>query len=136
MLPKNSMVSFKKGYADDVGIDICLDQEVIFRPFETKIIDIGPIETEPGISLMMCARSSAAAKGIIVNQCPIDPNYKGHVHIIAHNCSNYVQIFKKGKAFAQLYAFRFETPLVDFTVKKPGTRTESSFGGTDNAGTD
>ena len=130
------MVSFKKGYTDDVGVDICLDQEIIFRPFETKVIDIGPIETEPGISLMMCARSSAAKEGIIVNQCPIDPNYKGPVHIIAHNCSNYVQIFKKGKAFAQLYAFKFEIPRVNFTIKKSGVRTQSSFGGTDNVGTE
>lgn len=130
------MVSFKKGYADDVGIDICLDCEIVFAPFETKVIDIGPISTVQGVSLMMCARSSAAARGIVVNQCPIDPNYDGNVHIIAHNCSNDVQVFEKNKAFAQLYAFKFETPRVDFAIKKPGVRRQSSFGGTDDVGID
>ena len=127
------MTTFKKGYKDDVGIDICLDFDVSFKPFETKVIDIGVgIPTKIHQSIMMCARTSAAKKGIIVNQCPIDPNYDGNIHIIAHNCSNENVTFKAGKAFAQLYAFNIVEIPVDFELKRSGYRYDNGFGSTDN----
>ena len=126
------MTKFKKGYADDIGIDICLDFEVEFQPFETKVIDMGvALPTYQRRSIMMCARTSAAKQGIIVNQCPIDPNYSGNVHIIAHNCSNKIIRFEAGKAFAQLYAFDIQPINIDYKVKKTGTRNEGAFGSTD-----
>ena len=127
------MTTFKKGYKDDVGIDICLDFEVSFRPFETKVIDIGVrIPTRAYRSVMMCARTSAAKKGIIVSQCPIDPNYDGNIHIIAHNCSNETVTFEAGKAFAQLYAFDCQEIPVEFELKCSGYRYDNAFGSTDN----
>lgn len=126
------MTTFKKGYADDIGIDICLDFDVEFQPFETKIIDIGvSLPTYSRQSIMMCARTSAAKKGIIVNQCPIDPNYRGNAHIIAHNCSNNVVRFEKGQAFAQLYAFDIQPIWIDYEIKKDGWRYKNNFGSTD-----
>ena len=130
------MTTFKKGYADDVGIDICLDHEVTFKPFETKIIDIGiSLPTCQRRSMMMCARTSAAKQGIIVNQCPIDPNYNGNAHIIAHNVSNTAVLFKTGEAFAQIFAFDVQPIPVQFTVKKNGLRNQNNFGSSDG-GTD
>lgn len=126
------MTQFKKGYRDDVGIDICLDHDVRFGPFETKVIDIGVnIPTRPYRSIMMCARTSAAKQGIIVNQCPIDPNYEGNPHIIAHNCSPNIVTFEAGKAFAQLYAFDCQDLQIDFEVKRCGYRCDNNFGSTD-----
>lgn len=127
------MTTFKKGYADDIGIDICLDYDVTFQPFETKVIDIGVglPTTRRYRSIMMCARTSAAKRGIIVNQCPVDPNYQGNVHIIAHNCSNKLVKFEAGKAFAQLYAFDVQEINVDFEVKRPNYRYNNAFGSTD-----
>lgn len=126
------MTEFKKGYRDDVGIDICLDYDVEFAPFETKVISIG--ETIPvylGECVMLCARTSAAARGIIVNQCPIDPNYTGPIHIIAHNCSKDFVSFPAGTAFAQLYAFHFEKIHIPVKIKKDGKRGENNFGSSD-----
>ena len=126
------MTRFKKGYKDDVGIDICLDFEVQFKPFETKIIDVGTnIQVPQGNAVMMCARTSAAKKGIIVNQCPIDPGYTGNIHIIAHNCSNDNVTFKKGEAFAQLYCFKISKIDVNVEIKKQGARNANCFGSTD-----
>ena len=126
------MTTFKKGYADDIGIDICLDFEVEFQPFETKVIDIGVgLPTYQRRSIMMCARTSAARQGIIVNQCPIDPNYFGNVHIIAHNCSNKIVRFEAGKAFAQLYAFDVQPIDISYDIKRDGHRFISAFGSTD-----
>ena len=127
------MTTFKKGYKDDIGIDICLDFKVIFKPFETKVIDTGiSIPTRLYRSVMMCSRTSAAKQGIIVNQCPIDPNYNGNIHIIAHNCSNNVVIFDPGKAFAQLYAFDCQEIPVEVEIKQSGSRSNNAFGSTDN----
>ena len=126
------MTTFKKGYANDIGIDVCLDHEVIFRPYETKVIDIGfSLPTFQGIAIMMCARTSAARQGLIVNQCPIDPNYTGSVHIIAHNVSNDVVIFKAGEAFAQIYAFDIQPIPIKYTIKKNGLRNKNNFGSSD-----
>lgn len=127
------MTTFKKGYADDVGIDICLDYDVTFEPFETKVIDVGVgIPTRAYRSVMMCARTSAAKQGIVVNQCPIDPNYEGNVHIIAHNCSPNKVTFDAGKAFAQLYAFDCQDIDLDFEIKRYGYRSDNNFGSTDD----
>lgn len=129
------MTLFKKGYADDIGIDICLDYDVTFAPFETKAINIGPMTTRTGIAAMMCSRSSAAIKGIIVNQAPIDPGYNGDCHIIAHNCSNENVRFSAGQAFAQIYFFKVADSPISYEIKKRGKRNKSNFGGTDNGDT-
>lgn len=127
------MTRLCKGYRDDIGIDICLDFEVTFKPFETKVIDIGlNIPTINRRSVMMCARTSAAKRGIIVNQCPIDPNYTGNAHIIAHNCSNNVVTFPAGIAFAQIYAFDVQELDLDIELKRYGYRDERNFGSTDD----
>ena len=126
------MTILKKGYKDDVGLDICLDFDVEFKPFETKVIDINiSIPTSKGTAIMMCARTSAAKQGIIVNSCPIDPGYTGNAHIIAHNCSNNIVKFPAGKAFAQLYSFKFEEINVPFLLKNLSERKSSNFGSSD-----
>lgn len=126
------MTTFKKGYADDIGIDICLDFDVEFQPFETKVIDTGvSLPTYQRQSIMMCARTSAAKQGIIVNQCPIDPNYQGNAHIIAHNCGNKKVTFKAGQAFAQLFAFDVQPIWIDYEIKRPGYRYDNNFGSSD-----
>lgn len=126
------MTDLKKGYKDDVGIDVCLGFAVEFKPFETKVINTGiVIISNQHQAVMMCARSSAAAQGIIVNQCPIDPGYTGPVHIIAHNCSNEIVRFKAGEAFAQLYCFNYEQIDIPVRIKKQGKRGEKNFGSSD-----
>lgn len=126
------MTRLAKGYKDDIGIDIILDFDVTFQPLETKVIDTGlVIPTINKRSVMMCARTSAAKEGIIVNQCPIDPNYQGTAHIIAHNCSNNSVTFPAGIAFAQIYVFDVQELNVDVEIKRRGRRDRGNFGSTD-----
>lgn len=126
------MTLLTKGYKDDIGVDIVFDYDITFAPFETKVI---PTEISiPSISrrsVMMCARTSAAMRGIIVNQCPIDPNYTGCIHVIAHNCSGDTVTFKAGIAFAQLYAFDVQELNLDIKIKCNGVRNNNNFGSTD-----
>lgn len=126
------MTQLCKGYKDDIGIDVCLDYDVRFEPFQTLVLDTGlQLPTNYRRSIMMCARTSAAMRGIIVSQCPIDPNYSGTAHIIAHNCSNEIVEFSRGEAFAQIYAFDIQEIPVDIKIKKPGIRENHGFGSTD-----
>ena len=126
------MTVLKKGYKDDIGIDLCLDYDVVFRPFETKTICTElKLPSKSGVAIMMCSRSSAAKKGIIVNQCPIDPGYTGFVHIIVHNTSNSTVHFPAGTAFAQCYAFKIEDIDVSIEIKNDSHRGVKNFGSSD-----
>lgn len=122
---------FVKGYLDDAGVDIILDRDVTFMPMSTTTIDLN-VNITPDISsaAFLCARTSAAQKGIQVAACPIDPFYTGNVSAIVTNISNDIITYKKGESFCQYV--QFEIIVNDNVVtKKSGRRTDSKFGGTD-----
>ena len=122
---------FAKGYIDDAGVDIILDRDITFMPMSTTTIDLN-VNITPDISsaAFLCARTSAAQKGIQVAACPIDPFYTGNVSAIVTNISNDIITYKKGEAFCQYV--QFEIIVNDNVVtKKSGRRTDSKFGGTD-----
>ena len=122
---------FVKGYIDDAGVDIILDRDVTFMPMSTTTIDLN-VNITPEISsaAFLCARTSAAQRGIQVAACPIDPFYTGNVSAIVTNISNDIISYKKGEAFCQYVQFEI---IVNDNVltKKAGRRTDSKFGGTD-----
>ena len=122
---------FVKGYIDDAGVDIILDRDVTFMPMSTTTIDLN-VNITPEISsaAFLCARTSAAQRGIQVAACPIDPFYTGNVSAIVTNISNDIITYKKGEAFCQYVQFEI---IVNDNVltKKAGRRTDSKFGGTD-----
>lgn len=129
----NSYVArFVKGYKADAGVDIILQEDAVFMPMSTVNynlhINYTPKEGQMGF---LCARTSAAAKGLTVATCPIDPNYTGEVMAIVHNISNDIIEYKKGQAFCQLVVVDIETLKDGVYIKKPGKRTDSCLGGTD-----
>ena len=79
---------------------------------------------------ILCSRSSAAAKGLIVAMCPIDPNYTGEVLAIVHNVSNSVIKYKQGEAFCQVVTIPFNKTDVNTVVKKEGKRSDGNLGST------
>lgn len=121
---------FVKGYYDDAGSDVILTEKVTFMPMTTTKIDlkvqVTPKENEMGF---LCSRTSAAAKGLIVAMCPIDPNFNGNVTAIVHNISNSIVEYNKGEAFCQVV----QTPFVNNTnvfIKKEGKRSSGKLGST------
>lgn len=121
---------FVKGYYDDAGSDVILTEKVTFMPMTTTKIDlkvqVTPKENEMGF---LCSRTSAAAKGLIVAMCPIDPNFNGNVTAIVHNISNNIIEYYKGEAFCQVV----KTPFVNNTnvfIKKEGKRSSGKLGST------
>lgn len=130
-VPTNNNL-FVKGYKEDAGIDVCLQEDVTFMPMSSQSfglkINVTPKEGEMAI---LCSRTSAASKGLIVAMCPIDPNYTGEVVAIVHNISNNIINYKKGEAFCQIVTIPFGQTNVDgVVIKKEGKRTDGKLGST------
>lgn len=130
--PADDIKTFVKGYKEDAGIDVCLQEDVTFMPMSSQSfglkINVTPKEGEMAI---LCSRTSAASKGLIVAMCPIDPNYTGEVVAIVHNVSNSIINYKKGEAFCQLVTIPFnEQAVKDVYIKKEGKRTDGKLGST------
>lgn len=128
----------QRGYEEDAGVDITLTDDVVFMPMSTNCINlhvnIKPNEGEMGI---LCSRTSAANKGLIVAMCPIDANYTGEVMAIVHNISNSIITYKEGEAFCQVVMLpinKFDEQSDDYYVvtKKEGKRTDGRLGSTDD----
>ena len=120
-----------KGYAADAGADIILDEDVTIMPLSTTMINLNiKVTPLPGSMGFLCARTSAAAKGLCVAMCPIDADYTGDVTAIVHNVSNEIITYKKGEAFCQLLLVDVNDIVPD-KVKKPGTRSDGKLGSTD-----
>ena len=123
---------FVKGYKEDAGIDVCLQEDVTFMPMSSQSfglkINVTPKEGEMAI---LCSRTSAASKGLIVAMCPFDPNYIGEVVAIVHNVSNSIISYKKGEAFCQIVTIPFgQTNIDGVVIKKEGKRTDGKLGST------
>lgn len=128
----NQYPVFVKGYEADAGVDIILQEDATFMPMSTVNYNLHIHYTpKEGQMAFLCARTSAAAKGLTVATCPIDPNYTGDVMAIVHNISNDIIEYKRGEAFCQLVVVDIETIKQGVKVKKPGKRTTSNLGGTD-----
>ena len=124
---------FIKGYAADAGVDIMLNEDVIFLPMSTTTVNLKVhITPEEGTMSFLCARTSAANKGLSVATCPIDANYTGEVLAIVHNTSNYIIKYKAGESFCQYVTCKIN--VADVPCKKEGKRSTSNLGGTGNAG--
>lgn len=127
-------VSFVKGYQDDAGTDIILKEDVIFMPHGTTSfglkVNITPKEGEMSF---LCARTSAANKGLIVAMCPIDPNFTGEVTAIVHNVSNNIIEYKAGESFCQFVTVATkEIEGIEVVIKKQGKRSTGKLGSTGN----
>lgn len=124
----------EKGYAKDAGIDIFLDENVTFMPMSTKTISLD-VSAQPdnGTMGIICSRSSAANKGLIVANCPIDPGYSGKIHAIVHNVSNEIITYTKGQSFCQIVFVpisNVESISAKVPVRKSGEREDGKIGST------
>lgn len=127
---------FSKGYQEDAGIDVLLTEDVVFMPHSTRCVDLNvQVTPHTGHMAFLCARTSAAAKGLSVAMCPIDPNFTGNVTAIVHNISNKIVRYNKGDSFCQVIYTKFHDPG-NYTVRKKGKRSDGKLGSTggSNAG--
>ena len=122
---------FVKGYQDDAGTDVVMDRRIVFLPMSTNAVELN-IQCTPSENCMsyLCARTSAANKGLVIAQCPIDPNFTGNVTAIVHNISNDIITYDAGEAFCQVVSVPIVHGVVDAVVKKSGKRTNGKLGST------
>ena len=122
---------FIKGYLEDAGTDIILNKRVIFMPMSTTTIDLD-VSITPEVNTMsfLCARTSAANKGLYVAMCPIDADYSGNISAIVHNLSNNIITYEAGESFCQYVTCNIIVNKKS-KCKKSGKRTLSKLGGTD-----
>ena len=122
---------FVKGYKDDAGADVILHKHVEIMPMSTCSFDLEVnVTPKEGEMAVLCSRTSAAAKGLIVSMCPIDPNYTGHVMAIVHNVSNDIICYEPGESFCQVVMLPIHDHNFDYLVKKEGKRTDGRLGST------
>jgi dUTPase len=127
---EDSHVRFKKGYEADAGVDVILDSDVIIMPMSTESINLNiKVTPEEGHMGILCARTSAAAKGLCVAMCPIDPNYTGQVTAIVHNVSNKIIRYSAGESFCQVVMMPIDYSITA-DVKKKGKRSDGKLGST------
>ena len=131
VIDKAESVRFKKGYEADAGVDVILDRDVVILPMSTMAVDLNvSVTPSEGEMAVLCARTSAAAKGLCVAMCPIDANYTGNVTAIVHNVSNQILTYKKGEAFCQVVGLPITCCIKDVQVKKSGKRSDGKLGST------
>lgn len=120
---------FAKGYIRDAGVDILLDKDLVFEPFQITVVDLNvQLEVEAETLALIVPRSSAAKQGLFIATCPVDPDYNGNVHAIVFNASKNRVKYKQGESFCQYIMVPFV--LQRANCKKEGTRTTSKFGET------
>lgn len=127
----DDITRFVKGYEDDAGCDVILKNDATFMPMTTTKFDL-EVQVTPKENEMsfLCSRTSAAAKGLIVAMCPIDPNFNGTVTAIVHNLSNDIIEYKKGEAFCQVVTTPIKHIIENAYVKKEGKRSSGKLGST------
>lgn len=119
-----------KGYEDDAGVDIILDEDITFMPMSTQSVGLRITFTpEENTMGLLCARTSAAIKGLTVAMCPIDPHYTGEVIAIVSNVSNEIVEYKKGESFCQIIQIPFIN-AVEIPCRRPGKRSDGKLGST------
>ena len=122
----------QKGYEYDAGVDVICIQKCTFLPMSTTVVNTGLRYTpEIGKMGMLCARTSAAKKGLSVAMCPIDTDYEGDIYAIVHNVSNDIIEYDVGQSFCQFVIVPIQYYDNVYRLKKKGRRDTSNFGGTD-----
>lgn len=124
-------IILSKGYKSDAGVDIIIGEDLTFMPHSTthKVLNLNicPNDNEMAV---LCARSSAAIKGLTVSMCPIDSGYSGKISAIVTNVSNKIIKYKKGESFCQVIFIPINDNNIEQNVRKIGKRSDGKLGST------
>lgn len=132
----------------DVGYDLHLLSDHLIDPGEYVKLPLGipgeeglddpdplPLALRIAIPDWMwgtfCARSSLAAKGLLVQQTVIDPGYRGPLYVFAHYVGKKSLELRAGSRIAQLVLFDSVTPPLTVVDELPDSeRGANGFGST------
>lgn len=118
-----------RAHDNDAGADVYSPQTVIVPP--NGIVKIGlkfGIALPDGLVGFIFPRSSLSAKGIVCELPPIDAGYRGEIHAVVSNVSNFPYTIERGDRVGQLVILPVCTP--DFTLAAGESRDAGAFGST------
>ena len=122
---------FVKGYTNDAGTEIILQENIIFKAKEVTVVNLKcAVIPKVDTCVILTPRSSAAKKGLFIATCPVDADYCGDIHAIVFNASDSDVIYNKGESFCQYVTFNIVTDTLT-VPKKTGRRSAGAFGSTD-----
>ena len=106
----------KFGRAGDAGYDFFLREDIIIKPRQQIVIDLGvAVEIPPHYAGKLALRSSTCNnnKHLHLKNPLADSNYRGNLHAILYNDSFFKSIkFKKDQRILSLYVFAiYDKPL-------------------------
>ena len=135
---KNPLPEYSTPYSAGMDIRASLDESVILKPLERKLIPTGLfLEIPVGFEAQIRPRSGLALKhGITVLNTPgtIDSDYRGEVGIILVNLSNIDFEIKNGERICQMIIARHESVnWISVDVLDASIRGEGGFGHTGKA---
>ncbi len=135
---KNPLPEYSTPYSAGMDIRASLDESVILKPLERKLIPTGLfLEIPEGFEAQIRPRSGLALKhGITVLNTPgtIDSDYRGEVGIILVNLSNIDFEIKNGERICQMIIARHESVnWISVDVLDASIRGEGGFGHTGKA---
>lgn len=125
-------------YSYDAGLDLRINEDVVLKPFERKLIHTGlAIAIPEGYAGFVQPRSGLAIKkGLSIVNTPglIDAHYRGELMIIAINLDPEVPIhLDKGERVAQLVIQK--VPCVQLQEVDVLDETDRGVGGLGSSGT-
>lgn len=123
--------------AQSAGMDLraYLEDDLTIWPGETVVVPTGLyLELPDGIEMQVRSRSGLAAnKSLIVLNAPgtIDPDYRGEIKIILHNCHDTEHFIHNGDRIAQAVFASYQHVRLDNVEELSDTdRGEGGFGST------
>ena len=119
---KAQLGEYQRGYRDDAGLDIVLDNDITIIPgFQTFNLH-AQYTPEPGEVAFLISRGSTAAKGIFPLSVAIDAGYTGRITAWVFNASGLSHTFKKGDRVFGIVNLQLGRDRVPFRVLKNGER--------------
>lgn len=120
----------ERKHYNDTGADIYMYYGGTIAPHTTLSLPLGfGIDLPDGLNAYMQVRTSLAKRGLHIEQCAIDAGYKGEIHMIITNMSDFEFTFEEGDRLGYLVI----TPCIyaDYEENNLGDeRGSGAFGST------
>lgn len=135
---QESAVLPERGSASAAGYDLfaCMEEDVIIKPHETKMIGTGLAAAIPeGYFGGIFARSGLSSKeGLRPANCTgvVDADYRGEIKVALHNDSEVERVVTVGEKIAQLVVLPFLS--VEFDEVETLSETQRGAGGFGSTG--
>ena len=118
-----------RAHENDAGADVFAPRDFTIAPNTTVKIPLGfGLVLPDGYAGFVFPRSGLSAKGIVCELPPIDSGYRGEIHAIVSNVSNFEYQIQRGDRVGQLVIFPICIP--EFTTEDFAERGEGAFGST------